>query len=155
MQDVTHNNATGTNADTNILAYMDGNVHGHSGFRKWQPHVYEGAVHYPVHAHYPAKHSAGGAAGTAGGAGHPGTSGTNGARGLAGHPGTNGVGGLAAPSSGTGGTGKRGGAGGGGGIIIVTETTPTSLFYDTMSGLTADTDTYAAASGYSYVILNQ
>jgi hypothetical protein len=74
---------------------------------------------------------------------------------LAGSPGTNGAGGLAAPSSGTGGTGIRGGAGGGGGIIIVTETTPTALSYDTRSGLTADTDTYAAASGYSYVILNQ
>jgi hypothetical protein len=29
------------------------------------------------------------------------------------------------------------------------------LSYDTMSGLTADTDTYAAASGYSYVVLNK
>jgi hypothetical protein len=29
------------------------------------------------------------------------------------------------------------------------------LSYDTRSGLTADTDTYAAASGFSYIILNQ
>jgi hypothetical protein len=29
------------------------------------------------------------------------------------------------------------------------------LSYDTRSGLTAVADTYAAASGYSYVILNQ
>jgi hypothetical protein len=155
MSDAHHYNGVGSNVATNLDVTYDGNVHGHTGYRKYQPHVYEAVVTYPVHAHYPAQHRAGGAAGAAGGAGHPGTSGTNGARGLAGHPGTNGVGGLAAPSSGTGGTGKRGGSGGGGGIIIVTETTPTSLFYDTMSGLTADTDTYAATSGYSYVILNQ
>ena len=120
-----------------------GTGHGHGPYAKYQPHVHVEASFNPVHAHYPAKHSAGGAAGT---------SGTNGA---AGTSGTNGVGGLAAPAAAAGGTGKRGGAGGGGGIIIVTETTPTALSYDTMSGLTADTDTYAAASGYSYVVLNQ
>lgn len=130
-----------SNSDTNILQYRDGSVHGHDGsYRKYQPHTYVGAQHDSVHVHYPAKHSAGGAAGTAG---------------TAGSSGVNGAGGAGAPSSGTGVTGKRGGAGGGGGIIIITETTPTSLSYDTRSGLTADTDTYAAASGFSYVILNQ
>jgi len=155
MSDAHHYNGVGSYVATNLNVTYDGNVHGHTGFRKYQPHVYEAVVTYPVHVHYPAEHRAGGAAGAAGGAGHAGTPGTNGAKGLAGTPGTNGVGGLAAPSSGTGGTGKRGGAGGGGGIIVITETTPTALSYDTMSGLTADTDTYAAASGYSYVILNK
>ena len=143
MQDHGYQNGH-TNAATSIQQYRDGNVHGHnSSYRKYQPHTYVGVQNDHVHQHYPAKHSAGGAAGTPG---------TNGA---AGTPGTNGAGGAAAPSSGTGGTGKRGGAGGGGGIIIITETTPTSLSYDTRSGLTADTDTYAAASGFSYIILNQ
>jgi hypothetical protein len=142
MQDTTHPNGH-SNAATNVLDYYVGTVHGHGPYAKYQPHVHVEASFNPVHAHYPAKHSAGGAAGT---------SGTNGA---AGTSGTNGVGGLAAPAAAAGGTGKRGGAGGGGGIIIVTETTPTALSYDTMSGLTADTDTYAAASGYSYVVLNQ
>ena len=141
MQNATHPNGH-VNAATNVLDLYDGTVHGHCTYAKYQPHVYVAAHHTPVHAHYPEKHSAGGAAGT---------SGTNGA---AGTNGTNGAGGLAAPAV-TGGTGKRGGAGGGGGIIIVTENTPTGLSYDTMSGLTADTDTYAAASGYSYVVLNK
>ena len=158
MQDTTHPNGH-SNAATNVLDYYVGTVHGHSGpYRKYEPHVHVEVSFNPVHVHYPAVHVAGGAAGTSGtngAAGTPGTPGTNGAAGLAGSPGTNGAGGLAAPSSGTGGTGIRGGAGGGGGIIIVTETTPTALSYDTRSGLTAATDTYAAASGYSYVILNQ
>jgi len=154
MQDSTHQNGHSF-AATNVLRYWDGNVHGHGGYRKYQPHVYIGVENNPVHIHYPAKHSAAPAGGAAGAAGTAGTNGTNGAAGAAGTPGTNGAGGAAAPSSGTGGTGKRGGAGGGGGIIIVTETTPTALSYDTRSGLTADTDTYAAASGFSYIILNQ
>ena len=143
----------------------DGTVHGHSGsYRKYQPTTSVSSDHYHTQNTQPAIHSAGGASGSAGAAGHPGTNGaagaaghpgTNGAAGLAGHPGTNGAAGLAAPSSGTGGTGKRGGAGGGGGIIIITETTPATLSYDTRSGLISDTDTYAAVSGFSYVILNQ
>jgi hypothetical protein len=68
--------------------------------------------------------------------------------------GAGGSGGTGAPKV-TGGTGKRGGAGGGGGVIVITDTTPTgSITYDTRSGLTADSDNYAATSGYTYIVLN-
>ena len=145
----------GNLAHNNFKLY-DGNVHGHGQYRKYQPQSYLGHNANPHSPHVAAQTSPGGVAHSpaghdshGGAAGHPGTNGA------AGHPGTNGAGGLAAPSSGTGGTGKRGGAGGGGGIIIITETTPPSITYDTRAGLTADIDTHAADSGYSYVILNQ
>lgn len=67
--------------------------------------------------------------------------------------GTGGTGGAAAPAV-TGGTGKRGGAGGGGAIIVITESTPSSINYDVRAGTTADSDTYSATSGTAYVILN-
>ena len=151
------NNATtyGHNNNTYVTRELiyEGSIHGHSAsYRKYQPHVYAAVDTSHTQNHQGAQHSAAGAAGAAG---HAGSAGTNGAAGAAGSAGTNGAGGLAAPSSGTGGTGKRGGAGGGGGIIIITETTPSSITYDTRAGLTSDIDTYAADSGYSYVILNQ
>lgn len=163
MQDHTHTEAHRLSNAQRQLQY-NGTVHGHGSYRKYQPHVTLSSDHHHTTNHQPGQHSAGGAAGAAGTAGTPGTNGaagsagtpgTNGAAGGAGSHGTNGAGGLAAPSSGTGGTGKRGGAGGGGGIIVITETTPSSVTYDTRAGLTSDIDTYAADSGYSYVILNQ
>lgn len=67
--------------------------------------------------------------------------------------GAGGAGGTGSPAV-TGGTGKRGGAGGGGTIIIITETTPSSLNYDVRAGTTADSDVYSATSGSTYIILN-
>jgi hypothetical protein len=37
---------------------------------------------------------------------------------------------------------------------VITDTTPTGISYDTLAGQTADSDTYSASSGYSYIVLN-
>lgn len=67
--------------------------------------------------------------------------------------GAGGAGGAGSPAV-TGETGKRGGAGGGGAIVIFSDSMP-SLTYDVRSGTTADSDTYTASSGATYIILNQ
>jgi hypothetical protein len=67
--------------------------------------------------------------------------------------GTGGAGGTAAPAV-TGGAGKRGGAGGGGAVIMITESTPSSLNYDVRAGTTADSDSFSGSSGSVYTILN-
>lgn len=67
--------------------------------------------------------------------------------------GAGGAGGTGSPAI-TGTAGTRGGAGGGGAIIIITETTPANLNYDVRAGTTADSDTYTATSGSTYIILN-
>lgn len=54
----------------------------------------------------------------------------------------------------TGGTGKRGGAGGGGVVVLVTDSVSGTITYDTRAGLTDSSDTYAAANGAAYVIIN-
>lgn len=53
-----------------------------------------------------------------------------------------------------GGTGKRGGAGGGGVILLVTDSVSGTITYDTRAGLTDSSDTYSAANGSTYVLIN-
>lgn len=77
-----------------------------------------------------------------------------GAGGSGGAAGTAGAASPAPPKGGTGATGARGGVGGGGGIILITETTPTGISYDTLPGQTVGAGAYAASSGYTYIVLN-
>jgi hypothetical protein len=76
-----------------------------------------------------------------------------GAGGTGGASGVGGAGGAGAPAV-TGASGKRGGAGGGGGIIVITDSTPTGISYDTLAGQTADSDNFSGSAGYSYIVLN-
>lgn len=134
-------------------AKYDANIHHNSAthstytpYEGYQPYAY---LHTPTHTAQRSSHSP---AGT-----HPHPSGVH----TYSHHvapshylgGAGGSGGTGAPAV-TGGTGKRGGAGGGGGIIIITDSTPSGVSYDTRSGLTADSDTYSASSGYTYIVLN-
>jgi len=130
-------------------SHYNGSIHGNNAtYRSYQPHyVHAGTGNSQRWTHTPANHHA---------VAHPYTHPTpatpyaGGAGGV-----NNGVNtGKAAPAV-TGATGKRGGAGGGGGIILITESTPSSISYDTLAGQTADADTNAAFAGYSYVILNK
>jgi hypothetical protein len=68
--------------------------------------------------------------------------------------GTAGTPGTAAPAV-TGANGGRGGVGGGGGIIVVTENTPSVISYDFLAGQTAGSGSFAASSGYAYIVLNK
>ena len=131
-------------------SHYNGGVHGNNAtYRSYQPHfVHAGTGNAQRWTHVPANanrtHYTHHVAPTPyhGGPGGPG-----------GASGAGGAGGAGAPAV-TGSAGKRGGAGGGGGIIVITDTTPTGISYDTLAGQTADADTYSASSGYSYIVLN-
>ena len=157
-------------------SHATGNVHGNNGtYRSYQPHFYHAGsgtaaahthyhmpangqstlYHYHASAHntHPAYNYSHTAYNSHPSYTHQGPNSTyNGGAGGT-KSGTLATAGTAAPAV-TGGAGKRGGAGGGGGIIVITESTPSGISYDTLPGQTADSDTYSASSGYTYVLLN-
>jgi hypothetical protein len=143
--DTTHHDSAGY--AHNHYTYSTANIHHQSpSYRRYEPYVHNTSsantarwhhspnhhtlTHTPNHTHY-----------------------TGGAGGAGGASGAGGAGGAGAPAV-TGSAGKRGGAGGGGGIIVITDTTPSGISYDTLAGQTADSDNYSASSGYTYIVLN-
>jgi len=132
--------------------HFNGSVHGNNAtYRSYQPHfVHAGSPNYQRWTHTPSNHHA-----VAHPFSHPtpATVYNGGAGGAGGASGVGGAGGAGAPAV-TGASGKRGGAGGGGGIIVITDSTPTGISYDTLAGQTADSDNFSGSAGYSYIVLN-